>query len=110
MYGPQPKYNYWPSYSDNFHFGPIEIAETETIALVIILSIVFGGAIVTVENTKLPNFIGGGVVAYVAGMIAIENVYQPSSPVHLVLYGVMLLCFITGAALALFVMRKGLLR
>ncbi|MDS0477572.1 hypothetical protein [Natrinema sp. 1APR25-10V2] len=88
-----PRHVYWS------RVGNV-LGEPLTLALVVVLAVIVGGGAVALLNVRLAAFAAGGLIAYVAGMALIAVVIEPISPVHLVLYGGLLACFVLGAAIS----------
>jgi len=63
------------------------------------LALVLGAMFARATGTAVRRVAAGGLVAYVAGMTAIELAMEPDGPAHFVLYGGILACLVAGAAL-----------
>jgi len=75
------------------------VGEVPTIGLVVFSAVALGTAFGHVTRIGVRRFLGGGVPAYVVGMVAIRVVPAPDSPVHLVWYAGLLACLSGGVAL-----------
>ncbi|WP_247008258.1 hypothetical protein [Halorientalis litorea] len=65
---------------------------------VVLVAVALGAAFGRVTGIGPRPFAAGTVVAYVAGMVALELLLSPASPVHLLLYGVLAVGFGAGVA------------
>lgn len=79
-----PRAVYWQSLAKY-------VGDPLTLLIVGILAIGFGFAFERLTAFQAMAFIIGAGLAYLSGMIAIETVLAPDSPVHLILYGGLLL-------------------
>ncbi len=70
--------------------------------VVALLCIVLGTIFGSVTNTQLSNFIVGSTGAYLIGMTGIEIRIDTTTPVHLIMYGGMVVCLTGGVALSQF--------
>lgn len=75
------------------------VGEAPTIGLVLLVAVALGAAFGRVTRIGVPRFLGGGVPAYVVGMVAIRLVVAPDSPAHLLWYAGLLACLGGGVAL-----------
>ncbi|WP_415379702.1 hypothetical protein [Halosimplex sp. TS25] len=73
------------------------IGEVPTLVVVAAAAIALGGAFVTITDVRPREFAVGSAVAYALGMAAVAVVIAPDSPVHLGLYGGIVLCLLAGA-------------
>ncbi|PCR90797.1 hypothetical protein [Natrinema ejinorense] len=78
------------------------IGEPLTLALVGLLAVGVGLVAGGLLEFSIVEFVAGGVIAYAAGMALIEYVLTTDSPVHFLLYGVLLLCFSLGVSIGAF--------
>lgn len=90
-----PRAVYWQLLADY-------VGEPITLLVVGILAVGFGFVFVSLTSVSVRPFVGGAVIAYIVGMGAIELVLMPDSPVHLILYAGLLLCFLAGAFLGIY--------
>lgn len=88
-----PRRNYWASL-----LGPS--SGYIAIAVVILLSILLGTGFEQITDVRLLSFVVGGIIAYIVGMWWIEIEMEPISPVHLILYGVVLIGLVGGVAVS----------
>ncbi|WP_254763845.1 hypothetical protein [Natrinema marinum] len=88
-----PRHVYWSRVAN-------ALGEPLTLALVVVLAVIVGSGAVALLEVRFAEFAAGGLIAYVAGMALIAIVIEPISPVHLVLYGGLLACFVLGAAIS----------
>ncbi|WP_135535944.1 hypothetical protein [Halostella pelagica] len=93
-----PNNVYWVSIGE-------QIGDSLTIALVLLVAGGVGVGIAIASQISLSNLGIGGGLAYVLGMFLINRTMSPNSPVHLYLYGVLLLCILLGAAAVEFAYR-----
>ncbi|UWG46772.1 hypothetical protein HSRCO_0476 [Halanaeroarchaeum sp. HSR-CO] len=70
-----------------------------TLVLVGALAVGLGFAVGVLRGVAIRPFVAGALLAYGSGMLAIEVVVRPESPVHLLLYGALLGCLVGGAVL-----------
>ena len=84
-----PRYVYWAAVADI-------LGETPTLVFVALLTICLGLWVARTTSLALSHLVAGGLLGYVAGMAAIEIVLAPISPAHLVLYALLLACFLGG--------------
>ncbi|MGM0372649.1 MAG: hypothetical protein ACQEQJ_09145 [Halobacteriota archaeon] len=70
-----------------------------TLLLVGALAVGLGFAVGFLRGVAVRPFVAGALLAYGSGMLAIEVVVRPESPVHLLLYGALLGCLVGGAVL-----------
>lgn len=84
-----PGYVYWDGLVDR-------LGAVATLAVVAGLAAGVGAWFARTSAIALRHLLAGGVVAYVAGMAAIEAVIAPASPVHLVWYAVLLVALLGG--------------
>ncbi|MFB6103430.1 MAG: hypothetical protein ABEJ73_12820 [Haloplanus sp.] len=89
----------WPPRAVYWTAVAAVLGDPLTLALVGLLAAGLGAAFVRVTGASLRAFAGGGVAAYAVGMLVIEALIMPDSPVHLVWYGGLLGCFVGGATL-----------
>lgn len=82
---------YWTTVAD-------VIGEPVTIAVVLLLAGATGGVSATLSGADPIHIAIGGSVAYTVGMVLVETITTPDSPVHFVLYGTLLVCWVVGAA------------
>ncbi|MFC7140752.1 hypothetical protein ACFQMA_13090 [Halosimplex aquaticum] len=85
-----PQAVYWTAVAER-------IGEAPTLAVVIAVAVGLGGAFATIADIRPQEFAIGAATAYGLGMAAIAVVIAPDSPVHLGLYGGILLCLVAGA-------------
>lgn len=91
-----PRSNYWMTVNERLggEWGMI------IIITVFILSIIFGFIFGKVTDVQLFNFISGGIIVYLIGMWMIEMEINPTSPVHLLLYGLLLVTLASGLTIS----------
>ena len=87
-----PRAVYWQPLSDY-------VGEPITVLCIGMLAIGFGVIFGYLASVSARSFIVGAVIAYLTGMGAIELVLSPDSPVHLLLYAGLVLCFLGGGFL-----------
>jgi len=87
-----PRAVYWPRLAAVVGDGP-------TLALVALLAVGLGAVLAWLLGADVRSFAVGALLAYAAGMAAIEAWLSPDSPVHLVWYAALLACLVGGAAL-----------
>ena len=75
------------------------VGDGVTLAVVCLLAAALGAAFAWLTGVDVPSFAVGGLLAYAAGMVAIEVWLSPDSPAHLVWYAVLLASLVGGAAL-----------
>jgi hypothetical protein len=76
------------------------VVDGPTLALVALLAAVAGGAFVGATGISGSALARGALLAYVAGMTAVEVATAPESPAHLVGYAAIAVCLAGGGALA----------
>jgi len=81
---------YWTGVAD-------VLGETPTLALVATLAALLGVWFARTAGLALTHVLVGALLAYAAGMAAIEVLLRPESPAHLVWYGALLACAVGGA-------------
>lgn len=89
----------WPPSAVYWERLAASIGEDATLAFVCLLA---GGLGAWVERTSgfaLAHVLGGCLLAYGTGMVAIEVLLRPDSPAHLVWYAVLGACLLGGAML-----------
>lgn len=91
-----PRYNYWASLYDAFGIS----SDYVLLAVMLLFSILLGAGFERITDVRLLNFVVGGLIAYLIGMWWIEREMEPISPVHLILYGVVLVGFVAGVAVS----------
>lgn len=91
-----PRDNYWMIVDERLSgdWGMV------IIIIVLLLSIIFGFIFGKVTDVRLFNFISGGVIMYLIGMWLIEIEIDPISPVHLLLYGLLLATLAGGVVIS----------
>ena len=89
----------WPPRAVYWEFLAKYMGDPLTFLVVGILAIGFGFAFVHLTTVQRGPFVAGGVLAYLSGMVAIERVLAPDSPVHLILYGGLFFCIVAGGFL-----------
>lgn len=89
----------WPPGAVYWPFLAKYIGQAFTLLVVGFLATGFGFAFVYLTDVQLRHFLAGAAIAYLSGMIAIETILLPDSPVHLILYGGLLLAIGTGGFL-----------
>jgi hypothetical protein len=84
-----PRFVYWTAVSAHFGVG---------LVMMIILGLCLGVGMAVRQFTRITplRFVIGGTIAYVLGMALIESRMWPDSPVHLLVYGLFLLCMSVG--------------
>jgi hypothetical protein len=65
-------------------------------AIVFLLAFLFGAGVLRWTDVSLASFGLGGGVAYVVGMVLIDILTTPDSPVHYILYAGLLVCALLG--------------
>jgi hypothetical protein len=75
------------------------VGDAVTLALVGLLDLALGAAFAWVAGVAVRPFAVGVAVAYAVGMVAIDLLLAPDSPVHLVWYAALGACLVGGAAL-----------
>ena len=68
--------------------------------------LVGGAVLVLVTGFAMRNVAIGTGLAYLVGMLTIEQVYTPESPVHLLLYAVFAVLFVAGGFAGAIVRRR----
>ncbi|WP_132057904.1 hypothetical protein [Halorussus amylolyticus] len=86
-----PRRVYWTAVSD-------VVGVPVTLLLVAGVCVGVGVVVCLFASISPRNFAGGGLVAYLVGMVLIESILVPDSPVHLLLYGGVLVCLVVGVA------------
>lgn len=89
----------WPPRAVYWEAVAAHVGETLTLAFVGLLAVGLGAAAVGGTHIQVQSLLAGAVIAYGSGMVAIEVVVSPASPVHLIWYGVLLCCFVGGGLL-----------
>ena len=87
-----PRAVYWQTLAEY-------VGDPLTLLVVGILAVGFGFIFVHVTTVQMRPFVAGSVLSYLTGMLAIKAVLAPDSPVHLILYGGLLLCIDSGGFL-----------
>ncbi|SEQ33232.1 hypothetical protein [Natrinema salaciae] len=87
-----PRHVYWVRVSS-------VLGESLTLGAVGVLAVIVGVVAVALLELRLSAFVGGVLLAYAVGMALIAVVLEPISPVHLVLYGGLIACFVLGAVI-----------
>ena len=80
---------YWTAVAD-------AIGTAATMGIVFLLAFLFGAGVLRWPDISLATFGLGGSVAYVVGMVLIDVLVAPESPVHYVLYAGLLVCALLG--------------
>ncbi|WP_251329847.1 hypothetical protein [Haloplanus pelagicus] len=75
------------------------VGKSVTLGVVLLVAVGFGVGFGRLTRVRARRFLVGGVAAYVVGMVAIEVVSSPTSPVHLVWYAAVLACLVGGTVL-----------
>jgi len=86
-----PRAVYWATLAP-FIGGPA------TVGVVFFTAAVAGAVVAWHRPYRLSSITYGGLLAYVFGMLAIELSVPSDSPVHLLVYTALLVCFVLGAA------------
>lgn len=86
-----PRFVYWTEIVEY-------TGETVLIAIIGIISVLLGLAFMRYSGVSILNYISGGIVSYISGMVLIELFIHPVSPVHFVLYGILLFWILAGGA------------
>jgi hypothetical protein len=76
------------------------VGDGVALAVVGMLAVALGAGFAHATAVDVPWVAAGGAVAYVAGMVVVDVVIQPESPVHYVLYAGVLVALVAGAALS----------
>ena len=87
-----PRAVYWQSLAKY-------VGDPLTLLTVGILALGSGFAFVHLTTVQARPLVAGAGLAYLSGMVVIETVLAPDSPVHLILYGGLLLCLVSGGFL-----------
>ncbi len=88
----------WPPY-DTFWSGIYSVfGETTLILAILLMSVLFSSVFGGLSGVGLFNFVSSSVIVYIISMWAIERILEPNSPVHFILYGIILFGFIIGVA------------
>jgi len=89
----------WPPGAVYWTSVAAAVGEIPTIGLVVFSAVALGVAFGRVTGIRVWRFLGGGIPAYVVGMVAIRVVSAPDSPAHLVWYAGLLACLGGGVVL-----------
>ncbi len=80
----------WPPVPELLYWSIFEGVGDAVILLVLGASVAVGGGFGALTTISPRSFVVGGALAYLIGMGGIEALLTPESPVHLFLYGVVL--------------------
>ena len=89
----------WPPGAVYWSYLAKFVGQPSTLLVVGILATGFGFVFVYLTTVQIRPFVAGTVLGYLSGMIAIGTFITPDSPVHLVLYGGLLLAIGSGGFL-----------
>lgn len=86
----------WPPVSELLYWSVFDRIGDAVILLVLAASVAVGAGFGAFTTVSPRSFAVGGTLAYLVGMGVIEAVLTPDSPVHFLLYGVILVGMETG--------------
>lgn len=86
----------WPPVSELLYWSVFESIGDAVILLVLAASVAVGAGFGAFSTASPQSFAVGGTLAYLVVMGVIEAVLTPDSPVHFLLYGVILVGMETG--------------
>lgn len=86
----------WPPVSELLYWSVFESIGDAVVLLVLAASVAVGAGFCAVTTVSPRSFAVGGTTAYLVGMGLIQGVLTPDSPVHFLLYGVILVGMETG--------------
>lgn len=92
-------FSLWPPGAVYWEALSAVVGPVMTLAIVIGFAAVLGGTFAWATDVDVLSFVLGGLVAYAGWMVAIELTMTPDSPVHFILYGLLLICMTAGAVL-----------
>lgn len=95
----------WPPVSELLYWSIFDNVGDAVILLVLVASVAVGAGYGAFTTVTPQSFAVGGTLSYLIGMGGIEAVLTPDSPVHFLLYGVILVGMETGV-LAVTVARR----
>lgn len=78
------------------------IGDGPTLVVVAVIAIGLGAMFAWTTAIGVTSFAIGSMIAYITGMVAIEVVLSPDSPVHFILYAVLFACLLCGSFLRFF--------
>lgn len=90
----------WPPVSELLYWSVFDGIGDAVILPVLVLSVAIGAGFGAFTSTSPRSFAVGGTLAYLIGMGGIEVVLTPDSPVHFLLYGVILISMGSGVLVA----------
>lgn len=90
-------YALWPPGDVYWTSVAARIGDAATMAVVLALAAGVGAGVGTVSDVDFEHLAVGGGIAYAVGMAVVEIATSPDSPVHLILYGGLLVCMLLGA-------------
>ena len=96
----------WPPGAVYWEWVAAVIGDGPTLVMVGVIAIGLGVVFAWTTATGVTCLAVGGVIAYITGMVAIEVVRSPNSPVHFVLYAGLFACLLCGGLLG-FVLSDG---
>lgn len=86
----------WPPVSELQYWSIFDRFGDAVILLVLAVSVAVGVGFGALTKVSPRSFAVGGMLAYLLGMGGIETVLAPDSPVHFLLYGIILLGMAAG--------------
>ena len=86
----------WPPRAVYWHRVAVVVGEGPTLGLVGLLAVGLGATFARVTGASARSFAAGTVLAYAAGMAALERFLAPDSPAHLVWYGALAVAILLG--------------
>ncbi len=92
-------YLLWPPQRVYWEAVANVIGGTPTVILLFLTATLIGAIITTLTDASLGMLAFSGAIAYLIGMWLIESTFEPTSPVHLLLYAGLLCCLLVGAAI-----------
>jgi len=90
----------WPPASELLYWTVFDVIGDLILLLVLGTSVAVGFVFGTLTAVSPRSFAVGGTLAYLIGMSAIEVAITPDSPVHLLLYGSILITMVVGVVVA----------
>ncbi|QLG28388.1 hypothetical protein HUG10_12885 [Halorarum halophilum] len=93
-------YLLWPPFPGQFYWGAVSDVVGGFVTLLVIIGLCFSFGFIVRNTTPITsvNFAIGSLLAYLVGMYLIAATMEPDSPVHWLVYGLMLAGTIFGHA------------
>ena len=92
-------YVLWPPRRVYWQSVAAIVGDATVLALVALLATAVGMGAAIVLEYSIREFIVGSLVAYAVGMGLVEAVFETDSPVHVLLYGGLVLCYGLGVVI-----------